>query len=117
MKIQITKTSGLFLLLLGVGIILWTLYFSYGLFTGKRAVPELFSFEKAEEIAPTKESPSDSEFSVEEMFQGALQEQLKGMLPSNAVPLLLNLSSWAIFAGIAIFGGAQISNIGIKLVK
>jgi len=44
-------------------------------------------------------------------------EQLKGMLPVDTLPKILNLAVWSTLAWILIFGGAQISSLGIKLLK
>jgi len=44
-------------------------------------------------------------------------EQLKGIIPVDTLPKMLNLIVWSILAGLLIFGGAQISNLGIKLIK
>jgi hypothetical protein len=46
-----------------------------------------------------------------------ISEQLKGMLPINMVPKILNLFIWSMLAGIFIFGGTQVSSLGIKLIK
>jgi len=50
-----------------------------------------------------------------------MEEQLREMIPVEElvenIPRLLNLLSWSIFAGILIFAGAQISSIGVKLIK
>jgi hypothetical protein len=44
-------------------------------------------------------------------------EQIKEMLPADAFSRILNLFVWSIFAGIFIFGGGQIANIGIKIIR
>jgi hypothetical protein len=44
-------------------------------------------------------------------------EQLKGMVPLDSLPKLLNLAVWSMLAFILIFGGAQIASLGIKLIK
>jgi hypothetical protein len=42
---------------------------------------------------------------------------LKEILPAEAITKMLNLIVWSILAGIFIFGGSQISSLGIKLLK
>ncbi|KKQ76833.1 MAG: hypothetical protein US98_C0023G0009, partial [Parcubacteria group bacterium GW2011_GWC1_38_6] len=39
---QSEKIIGTLLLLLGIGIVIYTLWFSYGVFTGRSLPPELF---------------------------------------------------------------------------
>ena len=104
--LNFTKTSfGLILLVLGLIIIFYSLYSSFNIFTAKAAPPEIF-----------KAEPS-AQGTVAGSIQAQIEEQLKGMLPVDSVPTLLNLISWSIFAGILIFGGAQIASLGIKLIK
>jgi len=98
------KTIGWALLFVGLIIIFYSLYSSYNIFTAKTQAPEIFSVAEKEGI---------SGGAIEEM----IQQQLKGMLPVESIIGLLNLIAWSIFAGILIFGGAQISSLGIKLLK
>ena len=108
-----TKILGWVLLLAGVLIIFWTLYSSYNIFTGETAMPEIFEMGEKETVLSQKEGAEDVQAQMEKM----IGEQLKGLLPTDAIPKMLNLGVWAMLAGILIFGGAQISNLGIKLIK
>ena len=107
-----TKIFGWVLLLAGVLIIVWTLYSSYNIFTAKAAMPEIFEMGE-EKALPQKGGAQDLQAQMEEM----IGEQLQGLLPTDTIPKMLNLAVWAMLAGILIFGGAQISNLGIKLMK
>lgn len=112
------KIFGWVLLVAGVGIIFWTLISSYEIFTGKARVPEFFKIEKKEIQTPAHKtkfptSPEDIQKQIGEM----ISEQLKEILPADVLPKTLNLISWSILAGILIFGGSQIANLGIKLIK
>lgn len=112
--ITIEKIFGWILLFLGVAIICWGLYSSFNIFTGKTNAPEVFKIEKEVKIPLTSQEKSKSpESQIKEM----MGEQLKEMLPADFLPQLSNLISWSIFVGILTFGGAQISGIGIKLLK
>jgi len=44
-------------------------------------------------------------------------EQLQGLLPANSINQFFNLIVWSMLAFILIFGGSQISGLGIKLIK
>jgi len=46
-----------------------------------------------------------------------LSEQLKGVIPTDTLPKILNLIVWSMLAGLLIFGGSQIAGLGIKLIK
>lgn len=114
---EFSKLFGWILLFLGLGIILWALYFSFNIFTGKTLAPEIFKTERVEPLAPKKETPKTLEAQLKEKISQVLSEQLKKIFPTETFPKLLNLITWSIFAGILIFGGTQISTLGIKLIK
>ncbi|MDO8559041.1 MAG: hypothetical protein Q7R84_01795 [bacterium] len=97
------KILGMILLFGGLAVIFYSLYFSYGIFNAKKEAPVIFNTPKQPE--------------VQDQLQKALGEQLKGILPADSIPQLLNLISWSILASILTFGGAQISGLGIKLLK
>ena len=109
---------GWLLLFLGVAIILYGLYASFNIFTNVNPAPEIFS--APEETISLKVSGTqiqDPQAQMEEMLGEQIGEQIKAILPPDFLPTLLNLSVWSIFVGILIFGGGQISGIGIKLLK
>lgn len=113
-----TKIFGWGLLILGLLIICWTLYSSYNIFTGKGAVPPLFKTETEQISAQIPEGQfSASPGEIQEQAGKILGEQLKAILPAETLPKTLNLIVWSILAGILIFGGSQISSLGIKLLR
>ncbi len=107
-----SKIIGWLTFLAGISIILFSLYSSYNLLTGKGVLPEFFTFEPKQTGSVQKET-----FPGQEMIGDLITEQLKGFLPENTIPRVLNLLVWSVLAGILIFGGAQIANLGIKLIK
>lgn len=111
------KIFGWALLVVGVVIIIWTLYSTYNIFTGKVAMPEIFKMPVEEKTPLTKEGAQSLEAQLEEKMKEAISEQLKGFLPVDALPKMLNLIVWSMLAFILIFGGSQLSSLGIKLIK
>ena len=128
--------AGWLLLLVGLTIMLWGLYSSFNIFTAKTEVTELFKMEEQgeavslfnrEAITASKASGSkaqktpargqDIQSQMEAMMGEQIKEQLNQILPPNFLPTLFNLIAWSIFAGILILGGAQVSGIGIKLLR
>jgi len=104
--------------LTGISIIVFALYSSYNIFTGKASVPEFFQFEE-KTITPTTQKgkiPTSPE-EIQQQLGTMIGEQLKGLLPEDFLPKILNLVVWSMLAGILIFGGSQISGLGIKLLK
>lgn len=114
---KLTKIFGWVLLIAGIITIIWVLYSSYNIFTAKAAAPEIFKAEEKEAVAPDKGKIPTTQAELQKEMEKMIGEQLKGILPVDTLPKLLNLISWSIFAGILIFGGAQISSLGIKLIK
>jgi len=110
----IVKIFGWILLLAGIALIFWALYSSYNIFNAKAEIPTIFKVE-----IPRTSSPSNSANSsdIQATINNMIGEQIKGLIPTDIVPKILNLVIWSIFAGILIFGGTQISSIGIKLIK
>ncbi|MDP2864406.1 MAG: hypothetical protein Q8N73_01980 [bacterium] len=107
------KVIGWLLLLIGLIIIFYGLFTSYNIFTGKSPGPAVFKMPEKEAVLPQQGKIQSLEGQMEEM----IGEQLKGMLPVDFIPKLLNLISWSIMAGILIFAGTQISSLGIRLIK
>lgn len=107
---MLNKIFGLALLGLGLLVIFYSLYSSFNIFTVKTQAPEVF---KPTVAAVQKSGTGD----VQAQLQQAISEQLKGFLPISSITNILNLAAWSIFAGILIFGGAQVATLGIKLLK
>jgi hypothetical protein len=110
------KIIGWITFLAGIMIILFTLYRSYNIFTGKSPPPELFK-PSGKEIALQKKKAPTSLEELQKQIGEILAEQLREIFPTESITKILNLVSWSILAGILIFGGSQISSLGIKLLK
>ena len=116
------KIIGWFLLLFGITIVLWTLYYSYNIFSAKALPPKIFNLEenKKADINQHKNKKIEKNSIIraeQNKIQEMVNDHLNKMLPSKYITKLLNLISWSIFAGISIFGGGKISEIGINMMK
>lgn len=105
-----TKIIGWPVFVIGILIIGWTLMMSYNIFTAKVEVPQFF------EIPQEIVSESGGQ-DIQAQLQQMVGEQLKGLIPADTLPQVLNLTVWSMLAFILIFGGTQISGLGIKLIK
>jgi len=115
MEEKIAKIAGWFLLILGVTIIGGTLFYSYNIFTARRPMPTIFIVEKPKvTFKSTSDNPQDQ---MGEVIKQALGDQISSLVPTDTITKMLNLLAWSICAGILIFGGSQIANLGIKLIK
>ena len=113
------KLFGWVLLAAGLAIIGYCLYSSYGIFTAKKPVPEIFKVaqEQTSLAADQKKSGQD----IQAQMEQAMSEQIKGtlgkMLPTDSIPKLLNLIAWSIFAAILVLIGGKVGELGIRLLK
>jgi hypothetical protein len=111
-----TKLIGWITFFAGILIIIFTLYRSYNIFTGKVPPPEFFKIETKEVTSTKKKTPTTLEEDQKQIGE-ILAEQLKEIFPPEVLTKISNLIVWSILAGILIFGGSQISSLGIKLLK
>lgn len=101
---NIEKILGFIILFVGITIIAVVVYASFNIFMAKTTPPEIFHASQQKDI---------SAGGIEDI----IGDQLSKLLPAKTVPLLLNLLVWSTFAGLVIFAGAQVSFIGIRLLK
>lgn len=112
-----TKIIGWILFLTGISLIIFSLYSSYNIFSGKTLPPEIFKVEKKESLTQSKEKIPTTQIEFQKEIEKLISEQLKEVLPIDTLAKLLNLISWSILTTILIFGGSKISDLGIKLIK
>lgn len=113
---QSKRLVGWFLVIVGVVIIIWTLYLSFQIFTGAAEAPQLFSFKQSPADSQPVKSPT-GELLPQEIINQVLSQQLEGFLPADSSVKLFNLMSWSILAGIMLFGAGQIAGIGVKILS
>ena len=117
MDSKLQNLIGWVLLLVGLAAILWIVYSSFNIFTAKASAPEIFKIEIEIQDHPAKGKTPTTQAELQKEMEKLIGEQLKGLLPVDTMPKLLNLISWSIFAGILILAGSQTSGLGIKMIK
>ncbi len=108
---KLAKILGLLLLFLGVAIVLYSVYSSFQIFTGKALAPVIFKVVADKTGVKT----GNSVFGVD--VNAILGSQINQIIPAIHVATILNLISWSIGAWIMILGGGQLAGLGIKLIK
>ena len=105
------KIFGWILLISGMVLIIWTLISSYNIFTDKTAAPVVFKSDSGQttSLGVNKD--------IQAQMEKLVEEQLKKIIPIDILLKFLNLAIWSFSAFIFITGGAQISNLGIKLIN
>ena len=109
------KILGLVLLFSGLIIILYSLYSSYNIFSGKAKAPEIFKIEKKE--TALEKTGNTPQISLENEVRKLVGQQVENMIPSEFISQILNMISWSIFIGILVLIGGKISAIGIGLLR
>lgn len=112
---EINKTIGYFLLLVGLIVIFGTIFQSYNIFTGKVSVPLVFQTLSPKE--PEKNEDQESQQQRQAQIDQVVKDQISQILPPATITKILNLSAWAILALILVSAGASVSGIGIKMIK
>ncbi|MDP2820650.1 MAG: hypothetical protein Q8O39_00385 [bacterium] len=107
----LSKTMGFLVLLLGLAIIVWSLYQVYGVYTQKITIPDFFK------VSESVSSESKSAGGIEQQLQSVIKEQLSSFIPTNTISQGLNLGFFTAVIGLFIFGGSKIALIGVKLIK
>jgi len=110
------KIIGYVFLFLGVIIILWGVWFSYGIFTDKKPAPELFKKDSSD-INLSLPNNFNIDPQVQNQINSVLQSQLGTLLAGDSMNKILNLTAWSIFMAILVMACGKISTIGINLIK
>lgn len=105
---KIDKIIGYILLAIGLLFIIIPLYQAYGVIAGSATPPSIFK-----QINFLQPNQNVGQMDFQKQIENALME----VLPLDMINEIINLLSWAILMSVFIFGGKQISLIGIKMIK
>ncbi len=108
-SIAVNKVIGYVLLLAGLLLITVPLYQAYNIFTGKALPSQVFKIPNLSPVTMANNNPFD--------IAQQTQKALMNVLPLDLINNTLNLGSWMILMTLFMFGGGQIANLGIKLLK
>lgn len=106
---NIDKKIGYVLLFAGVLLIAVPLAYTAAIFMGKALPPQVFKTEMVKPAAQQPNNPFD--------IQQQVQKGLENILPIALINTVLNLVIWVLLMWILMFGGGQIANLGIRLIK
>lgn len=117
------KIVGWALVAVGVGLVFWSIWSAFSVFTAKKEAPQVFVISekqesiKCPETAAIKGSQEEIQAQVEKMLQGQLKEQIQQFLPADFITRILNLGVYGALTALLIFAGGKVSGIGIRLLK
>lgn len=101
------KIIGYILLTIGLLLIVWSIWQSYNILTGISSAPKVFK------TSASVQTSQVGSFDIQKQVQDALNK----IIPADSINSTLNFVTWVLLAFILIWGGAKISDIGIKLIK
>jgi len=112
------KLTGYILLIAGLAIICFSIYLTINVFTGKTNPPEIFKVEKKVDVNVQENSIKANDLQeIQKELQKMLESGAKEIIPMEPIMKLLNLITFSVFTSVLIFAGAQVSGLGIKLIK
>lgn len=110
------KIIGYVFVFLGVVLILWGLWFSFGIFKGEKPAPELFKIDVSKKEVSLPQGNGVNE-QMQNQISSLLQSQLGNIISGDSINKILNLSAWFIFMTILVLACGKISSIGVQLIK
>jgi len=112
----VLRLIGFILMTIGVLVILYALWSSYELFTGKKPAPIIFNNSQQQD-AKIESGDINSGTAGAETIIGGIAKGLATAIPSEYLAIILNMVSWSVLAFIMIFGGSQLARMGIGLLS
>ena len=107
---DVSKSIGWLVFLAGMLIIVFTVYTTYNIFTGKDLPPQIIKID-------VQKAKTQTDLTGADQVGQMISEQLAGLLPLDSLPHIMNLIVWTIGASIFILSGFKISELGIKLIN
>jgi len=104
------KIIGWSLIILGIIMVLGTIYSTYLNFTGQSEFPQIFTFEEEKVTPQTAEG-------LEGQIGGMIGGYIKDLIPQGATTLMLNMFSWILLATFLVYSGSKLVSMGGVLVK
>ncbi len=107
------KYFGISLIVIGVLLVFYAVFFAVGIFVQEKQPPEVF---QEQEVSLSDMMPVGMEEGVEE---GALTSMGGEATIEDVFPIskMLNIVAASMFAMLLIFGGSKLTEMGIRLMK
>lgn len=113
----INKILGYILLALGLVLIVFALWQSYNIFTGKTSAPIVFATPSPINSSAKNSNSPDIQAQIQNQIQNVLGQQLNQVISPALITKTLNLTAWTFLAWILIMAGGAIAGIGVKLLN
>jgi len=104
------KILGWILIILGLFIVLGSIYSTYLNFTGQRDFPQVFTVQEDEVTPRASGGPEDQ-------ISGMIGEYIKEILPQDTATEMLNMLAWIMFAVFLVYSGSKLVSMGAVLLR
>jgi hypothetical protein len=104
------KILGWILIILGLFIVLGSIYSTYLNFTGQRDFPQIFTVQEDEVAPQTSGGPEDQ-------INGMIGEYIKEIIPQGTITQMLNMFAWIMFAVFLVYSGSKLVSMGAVLLR
>jgi hypothetical protein len=105
------KILGYALLIVGLAMIIFSVYQSYNIFTAKVSAPLVFK------TFLIQQKTNDNSTDLQTQLNNTVRDQINQIISQDNIIKTFNLISWSFMAGILIMAGGAIAGIGVKLMK
>lgn len=116
MELEIKRILGIMLMAVGLGIFSWDLNESYYYFTARKEFPQVFIQPVAQKTA-SQSAGSLMQDQINALVAGQLDQQIKQLIPQNAITEFLNLTAWSVFATLLVYASIKLMGFGRELWK
>jgi hypothetical protein len=104
------KILGWILIILGLFIVLGSIYSTYLNFTGQRDFPQIFTVQEAEVAPQTNGGPEDQ-------ISGMIGKYIEEIIPQGTITQMLNMLAWIMFAVFRVYSGSKLVSMGAVLLR
>ena len=117
METEIKRILGILLIVVGLGMFFWDLSESYYYFTAKKEFPQVFIQPVAQKTTGNQSAGSAVQDQINALVAGQLDQQIKQLMPQNAITEFLNLTAWSVFATLFIYASIKLMGVGREFWK
>jgi hypothetical protein len=116
MEAEIKRILGIILIITGLGIFYWDISTSYSYYTAKEKFPQIF-VQPVPSVTKQSATGSTVQDQMNALVSQQLNDQLKNLLPANAITDTLNASIWSLFAMLLLYATGKAVGMGRDFLK
>ncbi|MFA5368726.1 MAG: hypothetical protein WC303_01810 [Candidatus Paceibacterota bacterium] len=115
MEKEIKRILGIMLIITGLVIFYWDVSTSYQYYTAKEKFPQIFV--QPEPASNKSSTGSTLQDQMNALITQQLGDQVKNLIPTNAITETLNASLWSLFAMLLLYASGKAVGMGRDFLK